>query len=149
MVCKIGRAGLRPHRDQWDLDEPMTLAEAAAVFFPDGPLTLSSLRTAVRDGDLAIARVAGKILTTPRAIREMTKPCRAEMPSRTEAGTGGTAGASGPGPLSAERLKAAQAAALATIAQLQAESRASLRTSKAEARAKRAEARANRRQRTR
>jgi hypothetical protein len=43
----------------------MTLAEAAAVLFPEGPLSLSSLRTAVAAGDLEIVRVAGKDLTTP------------------------------------------------------------------------------------
>lgn len=49
------RIAQRPRPELWDPDELMTLAEAAAVFFPDGPFSLSSLRTAIRDGDLAIA----------------------------------------------------------------------------------------------
>ncbi|WP_210161788.1 hypothetical protein [Methylobacterium nodulans] len=101
----------------------MTLAEAVAVFFPHGPMTLSSLRTAYRNGDLAVRHVAGKMLTTPRAIREMTKPCRAAKPSRHA-----STSASGPavipsGSFSTEALKSAQNAGQTTIAEL----RASLR----------------------
>jgi hypothetical protein len=55
----------------------MTLVEAAAVFFPDGrPLTLRSLRTAADTGESAIAKVAGKNLTTPGAVRAMLTPKR-------------------------------------------------------------------------
>jgi hypothetical protein len=46
------------------MDEAMTLTEAAAGFFPHGPLTLSSLRRAASTGTLEIAKVAGKHLTT-------------------------------------------------------------------------------------
>ena len=71
------RAQSRPDPRQWADDEPMTLAEAAAVFFPDGrPLTLRSLRTAADTGELAIAKVAGKNLTTPGAVRAMLTPKR-------------------------------------------------------------------------
>jgi hypothetical protein len=71
------RARSRPDPRQWADDEPMTLAEAAAVFFPDGrPLTLRSLRTAADTGELAIAKVAGKNLTTPGAVRAMLTPKR-------------------------------------------------------------------------
>ena len=66
----------------------MTLIEAAAVFFPHGPLTLSSLRRAAAAGTLEIAKVAGKDLTTPRAIRKLVKPsCRAAKPSRHDSGS--------------------------------------------------------------
>ena len=38
---KLSRAKARPDPAQWGEDEVMTLVEAAAVFFPQGPLTLS------------------------------------------------------------------------------------------------------------
>ncbi|WP_027574000.1 hypothetical protein [Bradyrhizobium sp. WSM1743] len=58
----------RPDPATWRDDELMTLAEAAALFWPEGPLTETSLRTAVRDHRLAISRIAGKFFTTKRAI---------------------------------------------------------------------------------
>jgi hypothetical protein len=54
----------------------------------EGPLTLSSLRRAAAAGTLEIAKVAGKDLTTPRAIRKLVKPsCRAAKPSRHDSGS--------------------------------------------------------------
>lgn len=53
----------------------MTLPEAAALLWPKGPLTTHSLRVAVRDGVLAVAVVAGRYLTTRKAIAEMSA-CR-------------------------------------------------------------------------
>ena len=85
---KLARAKVRPDPAQWGEDEVMTLAEAAVVFFPHGPLTLSSLRRAARAGTLEIAKVVGKDLTTPPAIRKLVKPsCRAAKPSRHDSGS--------------------------------------------------------------
>src|SRR6266581_7362523 len=85
---KLARAKARPDPAQWGEDEVMTLAEAAAVFFPQGPLTLSSLRRAAAAGTLEIAKVAGKDLTTPRAIRKLVKPsCQAAKPSHHDSGS--------------------------------------------------------------
>jgi hypothetical protein len=86
----------------------MTLTEAVAVFYPAGPLTLSSLRTAARAGDLAVRRVAGKDLTTPQAMRAMVKLCPAEKRSRPGSITVPTTAA---GPSSTEGTRSAQAAA--------------------------------------
>jgi hypothetical protein len=47
---KLARAKARPDPAQWVDEEVMTLVEAAAVFFPQGPLTLSSLRRAAAAG---------------------------------------------------------------------------------------------------
>lgn len=105
---KLARAIARPKPEQWDLDEPMTLAEAVAVFFPDGPLTLYALRTAGAQGDLAIARCGGKHLTTPRALKDFTRPCLAERPNPRGSGNEPTADGSS----STAAGKAAQAAAL-------------------------------------
>ncbi|MET3694838.1 hypothetical protein [Methylobacterium goesingense] len=65
------RVAARPSQIEWDDDELLTLPEAAALMWPNGPLTVSSLRTAVRDGQLQVVVVAGKILTNRAALRKM------------------------------------------------------------------------------
>jgi len=65
------RIAARPDASQWSDDELLTLPEAAALFWPAGPITTNTLRTAGRDGVLAITKVAGKFFTTPMAIRRM------------------------------------------------------------------------------
>jgi hypothetical protein len=65
------RVRARPDPDQWGENELMTLAEAAALFWPGGLLTTTSLRTAVRDRRLDVAEIAGKILTNKQAIERM------------------------------------------------------------------------------
>jgi hypothetical protein len=67
------RVAKRPYPAHWRMDEFLTLAEAAALFWPNGPIRETSLRTARRDGQLAVARIAGKLLTTRFAIEEMTR----------------------------------------------------------------------------
>jgi hypothetical protein len=104
---KMARVQARPRPEQWDADEPMTLREAAAVFFPDGPLTLSSLRTAASNGQLATIRVAGKDLTTPKSVRALVQPCLAEKRSRPASGFEKTTGS---GSSSIEAGRSAQAA---------------------------------------
>ena len=64
---KLVRAKARPDPAQWGEDEVMTLVEAAAVFFPQGPLTLSSLRRAAAAGTLEIAKVATHLPTEVNA----------------------------------------------------------------------------------
>jgi hypothetical protein len=74
----------RPDPAEWSEDELMALHEAVALMFPLGPLTVSSLRTAVSDGRLGHARIAGKIFTTRAALAAMAA-CR-----RTTAADGGS-----------------------------------------------------------
>lgn len=106
------RIRLRPKPDEWGPDELLTLPEAAALFFPDGPLTLSSLRTAAAAGDLAVARVAGKDLTTPRAIKKMVTPLCREKEAASENHPGSTKDqTTEAGSSSMEPGKSAQAAA--------------------------------------
>ena len=62
----------RPDPQQWRSDELLTLPEAAALYWPRGPLGVSSLRTAIRDGVLDATRIAGKLLVTPAAIAAMS-----------------------------------------------------------------------------
>lgn len=65
------RVADRPKPEEWTDDDLLTLPEAAALFWPAGPITTNTLRTAGRDGTLAITKVAGKFFTTPLAIRRM------------------------------------------------------------------------------
>jgi hypothetical protein len=56
--------------------ELMTFAEAAALMWPDGPLTASSLRTAYRAGELEVVVIARKLLVTKRALAAMAEAAR-------------------------------------------------------------------------
>jgi hypothetical protein len=70
------RVAARPDPAQWGDDELLTFAEAAALMWPDGPLTASSLRTAYRAGALEVTVIARKLLTTKRALKEMAEAAR-------------------------------------------------------------------------
>ena len=59
----------------------MTLGEAAALFWPDGPFSERTLRTAVRDGRLPISQVAGKFFVTKVALRVLSV-CEPLRPQR-------------------------------------------------------------------
>ena len=117
------RVRSRPHPQDWGDDDSMTLIEAVAVFFPHGPLTLSSFRTEIAAGRLEVARVAGKDLTTPRAIRKLVTPCRAGKPNRLASGVGQTME---PGSSSIEDGKCAQASAALKLKALRARSKPTL-----------------------
>ena len=71
---RLVRVEARPDPTMWRDDEVLSLPEAAHLFFPDGPLTEKSLRTAAIQKRLAIVRIVGKIFTTPDAMREMLTP---------------------------------------------------------------------------
>lgn len=79
MNPKPRRIAARSDPSQWDDDELLTLQEAAALLWPDGPLTASSLRTAYRAGDLEVTLIARKLLTTKRAIAQMTRGARRKV----------------------------------------------------------------------
>lgn len=71
----------RPHPHLWGDDELLTLPEAAALFWPQGPLATRSLRTAVRAGQLGTVTIAGKMLTTKRQLARMAE-CENRRPAR-------------------------------------------------------------------
>jgi hypothetical protein len=59
--------------------EPVyTLRQAAVKFFPDGALTVASLRNEIKKGRLQATMPAGKLLVTETAIAEMLALCRVE-----------------------------------------------------------------------
>ncbi|HQS49925.1 MAG TPA: hypothetical protein PK706_26355 [Xanthobacteraceae bacterium] len=57
---------------------PLRLCVAAAIAFPDGSITASSLRRESLKGRLAVVRVANKDYTTLKAIEEMMGQCRVQ-----------------------------------------------------------------------
>ncbi|MDF0498257.1 hypothetical protein [Bradyrhizobium yuanmingense] len=66
------RIARRPEPAMWDLDELLTLEEAAALHWPEGPLTARSLRTAAEKGALGTVLIARKRLTSRRDILAMS-----------------------------------------------------------------------------
>ena len=72
-TAATARVTTRPDPSQWRDDELMTLTEAAALFWPAGPLSTASLRTAHRNGQLAVAVIARKFLTTKAAVEAMAR----------------------------------------------------------------------------
>jgi hypothetical protein len=82
------RVAERPDPQMWDWDELLTLPEAAELLFPNGPLTVSSLRGEVRTGRLLISVVANKHFTTRRQMRRLSD-CERLSPSG-EAAPGGS-----------------------------------------------------------
>jgi hypothetical protein len=55
-----------------------TLRQAAEKFFPNGPLTATSLRNEIKKGRLHAVMPAGKLLVTETAIAEMLVLCRVQ-----------------------------------------------------------------------
>ena len=76
------RITARPDPAAWGDDELLTFAEAAALLWPDGPLTASSLRTAYRAGALEVTVIARKLLVTKRALRKMAETARRPLRGR-------------------------------------------------------------------
>jgi len=88
------RIVLRPDPAAWGDDELLTLAEAAALLWPDGPLTAHSLHVAAAAGRLPVTMIARKLLTTKRALKEMSQ-CAARTDPATAA-NGANAPRAGP-----------------------------------------------------
>ena len=57
-------------------DALLRLQVAARLFFPDGSITLSSLRREASHGRLTIWRIANKDMTTLHDLRAMVEKCR-------------------------------------------------------------------------
>lgn len=73
MAPKPRRIAARPDPKDWSDDELLTFSEAAALMWPDGPITASTLRTAYRAGGLTVVLLARKLMTTKAHLREMTE----------------------------------------------------------------------------
>ncbi len=68
----LHRIVVRPSPDLWAADELISVAEAHALFFASGPLSIGGLRSAIDRGELAATTINGRIFTTPDAIRRFT-----------------------------------------------------------------------------
>ncbi|MDE5465946.1 hypothetical protein [Bradyrhizobium sp. CSS354] len=77
------RIAARPDPKDWADEELLTFAEAAALLWPHGPLTASTLRTAYRAGLLETVLLARKLMTCKRALRQMAESAR--RPARQRA----------------------------------------------------------------
>lgn len=73
----LARIGERPDPAVWADDELITLAEAAHLFFPHGPLTLGGLRSAIARYELTSVSINNRVYTTPGAIRSLIRPAPA------------------------------------------------------------------------
>ena len=70
------RVAARPDPEDWADDELLTFVEAAALLWPQGPLTASSLRTAYRSGQLEVTLIARKLLVTKESLKTMQRASR-------------------------------------------------------------------------
>ena len=98
---------LQPVRD----DQPIRLAVAAKLAFPDGTMTASGLRREFQKGNLAVELIAGKHYTTLNDIKDMRAKCRENPKARASTGANRARVDQDSGLSSTERLSAAQAAA--------------------------------------
>jgi hypothetical protein len=106
----LRRVKARPKATDWAPDELMTLTEAVGVFWPDGPLTVPSLRTEIRKGHLIAERIAGKLFVTPNALQEMRTRCQ-DKPTVRVSSSGSALGESQSTSSSTPDMKRAQVAA--------------------------------------
>jgi hypothetical protein len=63
------------------LERRYTLKQAFAKFFPDGPITVSSLRTEIQKGRLEYERIAGRICVTQADVAKTLERCREQGPA--------------------------------------------------------------------
>jgi hypothetical protein len=105
--------------------EPVyTLKQAVEKFFPNGTLTVASLRNEIKKGRLRATMPAGKLLVTERAIAGMLKRCRVN-PSHHDSTSSDPSGiANRFGKSETERIEEAQASIRATGELLKKRSRA-------------------------
>jgi hypothetical protein len=67
------RVMARPEPSQWQETELMSLPEAAALFWPDGLLSVANLRKLVASRRLAHVRLTRKVLTSKASIIRMSE----------------------------------------------------------------------------
>src|SRR5262245_52746321 len=75
--CRQMTSKCPPREDIGD-DQPLRLAVAAVLAFPDGSMTASGLRREAARGRLVVERIAGKDYTTLASIERMRELCRLE-----------------------------------------------------------------------
>jgi hypothetical protein len=70
---------------------PIPLKRAVAIFFPEGGVSVSTLRAEARKGRLVLERIGGKDFVTGEAIEKMRELCRVQpkVPAFTSDGQRG------------------------------------------------------------
>lgn len=111
----LTRLQRKPSPEDWHDDEPMTFQEYIAVFYPEGPLTVATLRNEMYRGRLTPAMVAGRYFVTPAQVKGLFAPCLARQKVRGSTSAQPVSPAQGlrsrkPGLSETERMKSAQAA---------------------------------------
>ena len=66
------RVSKRPAPEQWGEDELLSLPEAVALYWPDGPISVASLRHLIRGKQLHVAVIGRRHLVTPRALQALS-----------------------------------------------------------------------------
>ncbi|WP_421614091.1 excisionase [Agrobacterium tumefaciens] len=92
-------------------NDPLRLAEAAKIAFPDGSITENSLRREIRRGNLAREIIAGKIYVTLNDIADMRARCRENPRGHASTSAAVRAGRQSGSSSTADSLKSARAAA--------------------------------------
>lgn len=120
----LARVRHQPDPASWADDDKLTLKEAVALFYPRGPVTLKTLRSAIAKGGLIPYDFAGKLWVTPAQMRALFRPRECPEPPKVRASISGK-GASTRAPESrsptsgtseTDRLTAAQDALRASLA---------------------------------
>src|SRR5258705_12870674 len=91
-----------------------TLKQAAARFFADGPITVATLRNAIKKGLLQATMPEGKLLVTEPWLVEWLDQCRVQRSSPICSARGRRPARSS-GSSETERIASAQAAASAVM----------------------------------
>jgi hypothetical protein len=73
MIAKSPRVRERPDPRAWGMDELLTITEAVELHWPNGPITAATIRTAIRQGQLAVCRIAGKFFLTRRCLLALSE----------------------------------------------------------------------------
>jgi hypothetical protein len=88
MAPKPRRVAARPLPEMWSDSEVMTLEEAAALLFPDGLITTSTLRSAYKQSKLEVIVIARKVLVNKALVAQMTENARRTGPPAKNADGG-------------------------------------------------------------
>jgi hypothetical protein len=102
-------------------DTPLRLEVAAKLGFPDGTISINSLRREIAAGRLEVSKIAGKHFVTLRALGEMRERCRVipkvpALSSKQQSMTSGAGGSETEAGLSGtDKGKSALAAAQKTV----------------------------------
>jgi hypothetical protein len=118
------------------LEKHFTLEQAVREFFPDGPITVSTLRRAIKKGTLQATMPEGKLLVTERWLVEWLDRCRVAVNLPVSGSSPPSADVTPSGSSETDRNERALDAASATLSRLSASLRSTSRANSSPRRAK-------------